>query len=330
MIKIAIDAMGGDNAPKITVEGAMLAIKRFSDIEIVLYGDENQIKPLLTDDTRISIVHCDDYIRMDETDLARAVRRRKESSMVKAMQACHDDLCDAIVTAGPTGAVVSGGTLIVKRIPGFHRPAIGPTIPQINGTYMLLLDSGANVECKPEWLLQFAQIASIYSEKVLGKKNPRVGLLNNGEEDQKGRELENQTFALLKESNLNFIGNIEGKEILMDKCDVLVTDGFTGNIALKTIEGVAKAFGMALKESFLSNYRGKFGAILARKNLNKMKEKFNANEVGGAVLFGCNKVVIKAHGSSDAYAFSNAIRQARMTVKENVIPIIKGMLGNNE
>ncbi len=326
MIKIAVDAMGGDNAPKITIEGAMQAIKNFNDIEIVLFGDENQIKPLLTDSTRISIEHCEDYFRMDEKDLAAGVRKRKEASMIKAMQACQDGRCDAIVTAGPTGAVVSGGTLVVKRIPGFFRPALGPTIPQVSGSYMILVDCGANSVCKPEWLLQFAQIASIYSEKVLGKKNPRIGLLNNGEEEKKGRELENMTYDLLKNSNLNFIGNIEGKEILMDKCDVLVTDGFSGNIALKTIEGTAKAVGEILKAELMSSFMGKLGAILARKNLKNIKKRFNASEVGGAVLFGCNSVVVKAHGSSDAYAYMNAIRQARKTVDENVIPMIKEVL----
>ena len=329
MIKIAIDAMGGDNAPKINVDGAMQAIQEFNDIEIMLFGDENQIKPLLSDDTRITIVHCDDYFRMDEKDLAQAVRRRKDTSMIKAMQACYDNKCDAIVTAGPTGAVVSGGTLIVKRIPGFYRPALGPVIPQVDGSYMLLLDCGANVECKPEWLLQFAHIASIYSEKVLGKINPRVGLLNNGEEEKKGRELDILTYDLLKASSLNFIGNVEGKEILMNKCDVLVTDGFTGNIALKTIEGTAKGFSVVLKNSLTATFRGKLGAIIARKNLNRIRKVFNANEVGGAVLFGCNSVVVKAHGSSDAYAYKNAIRQARLTVKENVIPIIKDVLNES-
>jgi len=330
MIKIAVDAMGGDNAPNITVDGAMQAIHKYSDIEIILYGDEKKIKPLLTDETRITIEHCDDYFRMDEKDLAHAVRRRKNTSMIKAMKACHDKLCDAIVTAGPTGAVVSGGTLIVRRIPGFFRPALGPIIPQVNGEYMLLLDCGANVECRPEWLLQFAQIASIYSEKVLGKKNPRIALLNNGEEEKKGRELENLTFDLLKKSELNFIGNIEGKDILIDKCDVLVTDGFTGNIALKTIEGTAKAFGYILKNSLLSSFRGKLGGIIAKKNIKNIKKVFNASEVGGAVLFGCNSVVVKAHGSSDSYAFRNAIRQARQTVKQNVIPQIREILIENK
>ncbi|QVK19545.1 phosphate acyltransferase PlsX [Mycoplasmatota bacterium] len=325
-MKIAVDAMGGDNAPKITVEGAMQAISKFSDIEIVLFGDENQIRPLLTDSTRITIEHCEDYFRMDEKDLAAGVRKRKEASMIKAMKACFDKQCDAIVTAGPTGAVISGGTLIVKRIPGFSRPALGPTIPQINGEYMILLDSGANVECKPEWLLQFAQIASIYSEKVLGKKQPRIGLLNNGEEEKKGREFEKQTYDLLKDSDLNFVGNIEGKEILMNACDILVTDGFSGNIALKTIEGTAKAFGAILKKELMANFTGKLGAIIAKRNLKNIKKNFDASEVGGAVLFGCNSVVVKAHGSSDGYAYMNAIRQARKTVKENVIPKIREVL----
>lgn len=326
MIKIAVDAMGGDLAPKITVEGAMQAIQKFSDIEIVLFGDEAQIKPLLTNNTRITIEHCEDYFSMDEKELASEVRRRKGASMIKAMQACADSLCDAVVTAGPTGAVVSGGTLVVKRIPGFARPALGPTIPQVNGDFMLLLDSGANVECKPEWLVQFAQIASIYSEKVLGKNNPRVGLLNNGEEEKKGREFEKVTYDLLKATNLNFVGNIEGKEILAGSCDVLVTDGFSGNIALKTIEGTAKIFGTILKRELKSNLVGKIGGLIAKRNLNNLKKSFDPSEVGGAVLFGCNSVVIKAHGSSDSYTYMNAIRQARKTVSENVIPMIKDIL----
>ncbi|MDF2699046.1 MAG: hypothetical protein K0Q49_602 [Haloplasmataceae bacterium] len=330
MIKIAVDAMGGDNAPHITVEGAMLAIKNFPDIEIVLYGDEEAIKRYLTDRTRISIVHCSDYFRMDEKELAYEIRKRKEASMIKAMQACAEKECDAIVSAGPTAAVVSGGTLIVKRIKNFLRPALGPILPQVDGGYMLLLDCGANVECKPEWLVQFAQIASVYSEKVLGKKNPRVGLLNNGEEEKKGREFEKITYDLLKQSGLNFVGNIEGKDIINAKCDVLVTDGFTGNIALKTIEGTAKVFGTVLKREIKSNIFGMIGGLIAKKNLNNIKKTFDASEVGGAVLFGCESVVIKAHGSSDHFAFMNAIRQAKKTVQENVIPIIKEVLAKEE
>lgn len=329
MIKIAVDAMGGDHAPEITVNGSMEAIQKFNDIEIVLYGEENLIKKYLTDSERISIVHCEDYFKMDEKDLAFAVRKRKETSMIKAMQACKNKECDAIVSAGPTAAVISGGTLIVKRIDGFSRPALGPTIPQIDGNYMMLLDCGANVEVKAEWLVQFAQIASIYSKKVLGIKNPRVGLLNNGEEEKKGRDLEIEAYDLLKKSDVNFIGNIEGKEILSGKCDVLVTDGFSGNIALKTIEGTAKTFATTLKREIKSNMKGKLGGVIAKKNLNNIKSVFDASEVGGAVLFGTASVVIKAHGSSDSYAFMNAIRQARNTVKENVIQILKEVLAKN-
>ena len=325
-IKIAVDAMGGDHAPEITVLGAMDAIKQFDDIEIILYGQEDRIRKYLTDETRISIVHCDDYLRMDEKELAYEIRKRKDASMIKGMSACFNGQADAIVTAGPTAAVVSGGTLIVKRIPNFSRPALGPTIPQLNGDYMILLDCGANVVCKPEWLVQFAQIASIYCEKVLGKENPRVALLNNGEEEKKGRDFEIETYELLKNSGLNFIGNLEGKEIISGKCDVLVTDGFTGNIALKTIEGTAKSFATALKRELKSNLIGKIGGLIAKKNLTNIKRTFDASEVGGAVLFGCNSVIIKAHGSSDRFAFMNAIRQARKTVKENVIPMIKEVL----
>lgn len=326
MIKIAVDAMGGDLAPEITVKGSMEAIRRFDDIEIYLFGDERQINPYLTDRTRIQVIHCEDYFKMDEHDLAFAIRKRKDASMIKAMQACSDGMCDAVVSAGPTAAVVSAGTLVVKRIPGFARPALGPLIPQVNGETMVLLDAGANAECKPEWLVQFAQIASIYQEKVNGIKSPRIGLLNNGEEKGKGRELDQHTYALLEASGLNFIGNVEGKDVLSGKCDVLVTDGFTGNIALKSIEGTAKGFGEVLKQELKGSILGIIGAIFAKKSLNQLKKRFDAKEVGGAVLFGTNHVVIKAHGSSDAQAFMNAIRQARLTVKENVIPLIKEVI----
>jgi phosphate acyltransferase len=330
MIRIAIDAMGGDHAPQITVLGAMAAVQKYEDIICVLFGDEAQITTYLTNKERIEVVHCTDYFKMDEKDLAFEIRKRKEASMIKAMKACFDKDCDAIVSAGPTAAVVSGGTLVVKRIPGFSRPALGPMIPQINGDTMILLDAGANTESKPEWLLQFAQIASIYCEKVLNKPSPRIGLLNNGEEEKKGREFEVATYELLKNSKLNFVGNIEGKEIISGVCDVLVTDGFTGNIALKTIEGTAKGFGAVLKREIKSNFFGMIGGLLAKKNLNNIKKVFDASEVGGAVLFGCDSVIIKAHGSSDAYALMNAIRQARTTVKGNVIPIIKEVLNEVE
>lgn len=330
MIKIAVDAMGGDHAPKITVQGAMDAIQMFPNIEIALFGDEKKIKHYLTNDERVTIVHCDDYFKMDEADIAFQIRKRKETSLVKAMQACHDGDYDAIVSAGPTAALVAGGTLIVKRIPGFSRPALGPILPQPNGNPMVLLDAGANTESKPEWLLQFAQIASIYQEKVAGIQNPRIGLLNNGEEESKGREFELATYALLKESELNFIGNVEGKDVLSGVCDVLVTDGYTGNITLKTIEGVAKTMGNVLKQELKRNVRGMIGGLIAKKNLNQMKLQFDPKAVGGAVLFGCNSVVIKAHGSSDAVAYMNAIRQARNTVKNDVIPTIKTVLLNSK
>ncbi|ERJ13436.1 phosphate acyltransferase PlsX [Haloplasma contractile] len=323
MIRIAVDAMGGDFAPKIAVEGAVSAIKQFSDIEITLYGDEAQIKSLLTDETRINIVHCTDYFRMDEKDLALAIRRRKETSMYMAMVDAREGVVDAFVTAGPTGAVVSGGVLVVKRIKGFSKPALGPIIPQINGDHALLIDCGANPEVKPEHLQQFAEIAAVYCENVMGKKNPRVALLNNGEEEGKGRQLEQDTYKLLKESNLNFIGNMEGKQGITGHTDIIVTDGFTGNIFLKTTEGVAKGIGTTLKEEIKSNLLGKIGGLFLLKNLKRFKKRFDASEVGGSVLFGVRAPVIKAHGSSDSYALMNAIKQARSTVEGRVIDIIK-------
>lgn len=328
MIKIAVDAMGGDRAPEITVKGAMLAIQKYKDIEITLFGDEEAIKPFLTSNERITIVHCTDYFRMDEKDLAFSIRKRSEASLVRAMKETAEGKYEAIVSAGPTAAIVSGGTLIVKRIPGFHRPALGPVIPNVKGSSFVLLDAGANTECKPEWLVQFAEIASIYQEKVAGIKNPRVGLLNNGEEEQKGRPLDVETYNLLKTSNLNFIGNVEGKDILNGVCDVLVTDGFTGNIALKTVEGVAKSISTTLKQELKRNIFGMIGGLIAKKNLSQLKVKFDAKNVGGAVLFGTNAIVIKAHGSSDEIAYLNAIRQAREAVANQVIPTIKEVLAS--
>lgn len=326
MIRIAVDAMGGDRAPEITIKGAELALERFDDIEITLFGNEQMIRPFLTRTDRLHVIHCEDYFRMDEVDLAFAVRKRKDASLIKAMAQTREGAFDAVVSAGPTAAVVSGGTLVVQRIPGFHRPALGPLIPQVNGSWMLLLDSGANTECRPEWLLQYAQIGAIYQERVHGIKNPRVGLLNNGTEEGKGRPLDIEAYNLLKASGLNFIGNVEGKDIINGVCDVLVTDGFTGNIALKTMEGVAKGFGKVLKDELKKSLFGMIGGILAKRNLSQIKKRFDASEVGGAVLFGTNAVVIKAHGSSDAIAFMNAIRQARETVRQHVIPTIKEMI----
>lgn len=326
MIKIAVDAHGGDYAPSKPIIGAMEAIKQFNDIEIVLYGDETVIKEHLTDSTRITVKHCNSFIPMDEKEPALRIRKDKEASLVVAMKDAKEGVVDAIVTAGPTGAVIAGGTLVVKRIPGFSRPALCPEFPTVDGKGTIMLDIGANAEVKPEYLMQFAQIGSIYSEKVRGIKNPKVALLNIGEEESKGRALELETFKLLKESNLNFIGNIESKEILSGEVDVVVTDGYSGNIAMKAMEGSMKAIGKMLKQELSSNVFGKLGALIARKNFKNFKKRFDPNLIGGAILLGLQAPVIKAHGSSNSYAFMNAIRQARKTVDAKVISIVKAEL----
>lgn len=328
MIKIAVDAMGGDFAPKEPVLGAMEAVKKYSDLEIVLYGDETKIREYLTDETNITIKHCDEFISMDEKDPAMSIRKKKGASLVVAMKDAREGVVEGVVTAGPTGAVISGGLLVVKRIKGFQRPALGPILPTVSGKNTILLDVGANADCKPEYLLQFAQIGSIYSESVNGVKNPKVALLNIGEEESKGTQLQLDTFKLLQDSNLNFVGNIEGKQILSGDVDVIVTDGYSGNIALKTMEGSLKAISGVLKQELKSSLGGILGAVLASKKLKNMKKRFDPSEVGGAVLFGLQAPVIKAHGSSDSVALLNAIKQARNTVEGNVVGKIKSIIEN--
>lgn len=320
MIKIGVDAMGGDFAPLITVEGAMQAVKMFHDIEITLFGDENQIKPLLKNDERIKIVHTDSYIDMGEKDPIKQIRNNRQSSLVLAFKAAKDKEVDAVVSSGPTQALVVGAHLILKRMDKMKRVALAPIIPSKDGKGRILLDVGANVELRPEHLLELAVFASVTSKEILGVENPVVGLLNIGSEPGKGREVDKETFTLLSnEPHINFYGNVEPKEILTTDCNVLITDGFTGNMILKTIEGTAKGTGEMLKEEIKGSFLGKIGYLLMKKNLQNYKKRLDASEIGGAMIFGVSAPVIKAHGSSNSYAFYNAIRQARVMVKSDLI-----------
>lgn len=320
MIKIGVDAMGGDFAPLITVEGAMQAVKMFHDIEITLFGDENQIKPLLKNDERIKIVHTDSYIDMGEKDPIKQIRNNRQSSLVLAFKAAKDKEVDAVVSSGPTQALVVGAHLILKRMDKMKRVALAPIIPSKDGKGRILLDVGANVELRPEHLLELAVFASVTSKEILGVENPVVGLLNIGSEPGKGREVDKETFTLLSnEPHINFYGNVEPKEILTTDCNVLITDGFTGNMILKTIEGTAKGTGEMLKEEIKGSFLGKIGYLFMKKNLQNYKKRLDASEIGGAMIFGVSAPVIKAHGSSNSYAFYNAIRQARVMVKSDLI-----------
>jgi glycerol-3-phosphate acyltransferase PlsX len=329
MIKIAIDAMGGDYAPKEQVQGAMIAIKEIEDIELVLYGDQAEIKKYLTDDTRIKIVQADYVIPMDEKNPIAAIRKHKDASMVMALQSVSDGENDAIVSSGATQALIAGAHIIVRRMKGFKRTAIAPLIPTVDHRQVILLDTGANLQIRPEHMLQQAYFATIYANKILDIENPRVGLINIGTEKGKGRELDQEVFELFSSTDLfTFAGNIEPKTILEPDCDILISDGFTANIVMKTIEGTAKSMGKLLKESLTSTFFGKIGALLAKRNLMKFKKELSAEEIGGAIIYGLRKPVIKAQGASKAYGYYNGIRQAANIVRNQVFDTVQTYLDN--
>jgi len=316
-MKLAIDAMGGDHAPQAIVEGVMKAISAFPDLEVTLVGQEEKIKAYLTDATRITIIHTDEVIEGTDEPV-RAVRRKKNASMVLMANEVKEGRADGCISAGNTGALMTAGLFVIGRIEGIERPALSPTLPTLDGKGFLFLDVGANVDAKPEHLLQYAIMGSVYAEKVRGIKNPRVGLLNVGTEDKKGNDLTKQTFELLKETNLNFIGNVESRDLMESVADVVVTDGFTGNIALKTIEGTALSVFSMLKSALTSNFTSKLAAGILKPQLKVIKQQMDYSEYGGAALFGLKAPVIKAHGSSDANAIYNAIRQTREMVSNDV------------
>ncbi|MFE8699040.1 phosphate acyltransferase PlsX [Cytobacillus sp. FJAT-54145] len=321
-MRLALDAMGGDHAPKEVVLGAMKAIQTYKDINITLVGDEAKIKEYLTNNERISIIHTEEVI-LGTDEPVRAVRRKKNSSMVLAAQQVADGNADGCISAGNTGALMAAGLFVVGRIDGIERPALAPTLPTIGGEGFLLLDVGANVDAKPEHLLQNAIMGSIYCEKVRGVAKPRVGLLNIGTEEKKGNDLAKQAFDLLQNADINFIGNIEARDLLDGVCDVAVTDGFTGNMVLKTIEGTALSVFKMLKTALYSSLRTKLAAAVLKPDLMELKTKMDYSEYGGAGLFGLKAPVIKAHGSSDANSIFNAIRQAREMVEKEVTGTIK-------
>ncbi|MBL5767916.1 phosphate acyltransferase [Heyndrickxia sporothermodurans] len=321
-MKIAIDAMGGDNAPKEIVLGINKAIKEFTDIEIILFGKEQEIQQYLEPNARVEIVHTDEKIEGTDEPV-RAVRRKKNASMVLMAQAVAAGKADACISAGNTGALMAAGLFIVGRIDGIERPALAPTLPTVDGKGFVMLDLGANAEAKPEHLLQYAIMGSIYAQKVRGIEKPKVGLLNIGTEEKKGNELTKKAFELLKDSNLHFVGNIESRDLLQGPADVVVTDGFTGNMVLKTIEGTAGSLFSLLKKTFMTNFKSKIAAGLVKNELKDLKNMMDYTEYGGAGLFGLNSPVIKAHGSSNANALYNAIRQANDMASHKVTRIIK-------
>jgi phosphate acyltransferase len=321
-MKIAIDAMGGDHAPKEIVLGALKAIDTFSDLEITLVGDENKINQYLKKNDRISVIHTDEVISGTDEPV-RAVRRKKNASMVLVAKEVSEGRADACISAGNTGALMAAGLFIVGRIEGIERPALSPTLPTIGGEGFVLLDVGANADAKPEHLVQYALMGSIYSQKVRGVQNPRVGLLNIGTEEKKGNELTKHTYERLQKADINFVGNIEARDLLDGIADVVVTDGFTGNMVLKTIEGTAMSILKMLKSALMSNLKSKIAAAVLKPNLIKVKTQMDYSEYGGAGLFGLKAPVIKAHGSSDSKAIFSAIRQTREMIEHQVTQTIQ-------
>lgn len=325
MIKIAIDAMGGDKAPQVVVEGAMQAIQDKASLEITLVGDEEKIRPYLTNEERINILHTDEMIEADD-EPTRAVRRKKNASLVLMAKEVKEGRADACISAGNTGALVVAGLFGVGRIKGIERPALAPTLPTNDKQGFLLLDAGANVEATAENLLQYGVMGSIYCEKVRKIDRPRVGLLNVGTEDGKGNKVSKQAFQLLSEASINFIGNVESRDLLDGVADVVVADGFSGNISLKAIEGTAMHVMKLLKNTLTSSLKTKLAAGLIRSDLMKLKEELDYPEYGGASLFGLTAPVIKSHGSSNDRAIYHTIMQACDMVEKQVVETIKTTL----
>lgn len=297
-MKVVVDAFGGDNAPLEVVEGAVLAVKRNKDLTVVLTGDENKIKEILNGRTeRIEIVHAPDVVTNDDVPTL-AIRQKKESSLVKAFDLLKEnEEIVGLVSAGSTGAILSGAIMKIGRIKGISRPALAPILPTKKDSDVIIIDSGANVDCKSENLLHFAIMGSAYYSIVEGVKAPRVALLNNGSEEHKGNELTKETYPLMEKLPVNFVGNVEGREVMSGDVDVIVTDGFSGNVLLKGVEGTAGAILSVLKREIKASASAKFGYLFMRKAFKKIKNKLDINKHGGAPFLGCKKLVVKNHGS---------------------------------
>ncbi|CAM3753884.1 phosphate acyltransferase PlsX [Alkalicoccus chagannorensis] len=320
-MKIAVDVMGGDHAPDSVLDGCRRALEAFGDLHLILTGDESLVGEELTGHDRVEILHTTEKIESDDVPV-KAVRRKKDASMVVAVRQVKEGRADAAVSAGNTGALMTAGLLIAGRADGVERPALAPMLPTMDGGGFLLLDVGANMEAKPGHLAQYALMGDVYMKNVRGLERPRIGLLNVGGESGKGTELVKQAYEEIDQLPLHFIGNVEARDLLEGVADVVVTDGFSGNLVLKTIEGTAMSLFQVLRAEMTSSLKNKLAAGVLKPAFKKVKNKMDYAEYGGAGLFGLHAPVIKAHGSSDGQAFFSALRQAKTMHEENVIETI--------
>ncbi|MBP5253091.1 MAG: phosphate acyltransferase PlsX [Lachnospiraceae bacterium] len=327
-VNIAVDAMGGDNAPAEVVKGCIEALEKAPGLKISLVGIEDKVRAELSkytyDPDRIEVIHASEVIEMAEPPVM-AVRTKKDSSLVRCMYLVKEGKCDALVTAGSTGAFLVGGQIIVGRIKGVERPPLAPFIPTLTGR-CLLLDCGANVDARPSQLVQFAKIGSAYVRKACGIDNPRVGIVNIGAEEEKGNALVKETFPLLKATpEINFIGSVEARDIPYGAADVVVCEAFVGNVILKMYEGVGTALMKSMKEAFMTSTKSKIGALLAKPALKKTLKQYDTNQYGGAPLLGCNGLLVKTHGSSKSAPICNSILQCKLFADQNINNDIKEM-----
>lgn len=324
-MRIILDGMGGDNAPGAIVEGAVLASKEI-DHEIVIIGKEEiinkELKKYKYNNDKITVADAREVISNDEAPV-RAVRSKKDSSIVKGIDMVKNGEGDIFISAGSTGALLSGGLFILGRIQGIDRPALASIYPIVGGDPSLLVDAGANAECKPNNLLEFGIMGNIYMEKVIGRPSPRVGLVNIGTEAAKGSTLTKAAYELLEQSNMNFVGNVEAREVPKSACDVIVCDGFTGNVVLKLTEGLAWNILQVIKKKFTDGVKAKLGAALLIDKLGELKKEFDYSEYGGAPILGVKGPIVKMHGSSSANAVKNTILKGIPFVEENVVETIQ-------
>ena len=333
LVKVALDAMGGDNAPVEIVKGAVEAVAACDNLKVYAVGDETAVKAELAkytyDTSRIEVVHASEVIETAEPPV-NAIRKKKDSSIVKAMMMVKNNECDAFVSAGSTGAVLVGGQVLVGRIKGVERPPLAPLIPTKTG-FSLIIDCGANVDARPSFLVQFAKMGSVYMEHVMGIKNPKVAIVNIGAEEEKGNALVKETFPLLKACpDINFIGSIEAREIPAGQADVIVCDAFVGNVIIKLFEGVGSTLISKVKEGMMTSLRSKIGGLLVKPALKETLKSFDVSEYGGAPLLGLNGLVVKTHGSSNAKEVKNTLLQCITFKEQDINGKIKHVISKEE